>query len=76
MSDDRKEFKFVITDKLAAQMENDPKLAQAIREMMATFRQARHAVETGQHKTFEDAVEAITGNRPERLENDEDDDAS
>lgn len=49
-------------------MNKNPELAAAIREFCANMRQAKHAVLTGQHKTIEDAMEAITGHRPERLD--------
>ncbi len=53
------------SEQVRAEMEQNPELAQAVREMCAAFRQAYHAVATGQHKSFEDAVEAITGRRPQ-----------
>lgn len=68
---DPKELEIEFSPEVLAQMENDPDMAAAIREFSASLRQADHAVKTGQHKTFEDAIEAITGNRPERLSDDE-----
>lgn len=64
MSEEEKEYKVIYSDLVKKQMEEDPELAKAIREFTAAMRQALHAVETGQHKTLDDAVEAITGNRP------------
>lgn len=47
-----------------AQLDADPEMAKAVKEFMAMMHQAHHAVQTGQHKTMEDAVEAISGSRP------------
>ena len=68
-----KELKVELSTAVKAQVEDDPELAEAIRHLSACFRQASYAVATGQHKTFEDALEAITGSRPEKIEEDEDD---
>ena len=48
------------------QMESDPKLKAAAQEMLANIRQAHHAWQSGQYPSFADAMEAITGKRPER----------
>lgn len=37
-------------------------------ELFALMRQAHQAWQAGQYKTFEDAMEALTGQRPERLD--------
>lgn len=50
-----------------------PELAKAMREMAANMRQAHHAWKSGQYASFDDAMEAITGERPESLDLDEDD---
>lgn len=72
MTDDKKDLEVVLSEQVRAQMAADPELAAAIREMSAIFRQADHAVKTGQHKTFEDAIEALTGERPQPVDLDDD----
>ncbi len=52
-------------------MENDPELAEVMRTMAATMRQAHHSWKTGKYETFDDAMFAITGQRPEIIEIDD-----
>lgn len=59
-----KELKIELSDQVREQMAADPAMAEALREMMAAFHQANDAVQRGQYETMEDAIEAITGNRP------------
>lgn len=63
-----KELEIELAPEVRAQMEADPKLAAAMKDFLATMHQAHHAVQTGQHKTIDDAIEALTGNRPKRLD--------
>lgn len=72
--DDKKELKIVISDSVKESMDSDPELAEFMRDFMASMRQADHAVKTGQHNTFDDAIEAITGFRPELVDLDDDGD--
>lgn len=58
----------VYSQKVKDQMANDPALAEAMREIGAAFRQAHHAWQSGQYESFEDAMEAITGQRPELVD--------
>ena len=52
-----------------AQLETAPPEIQAkAREIIANLRQAVQAVNEGRYKSVEDAMEAITGQRPERFE--------
>ena len=46
----------------------DPKAAEAFRIMMANMRNAHQAWRSGRYPSFEDAVEAITGNRPVKVD--------
>lgn len=62
-----KDLDIVILPDVQAAIDADPELAKAMRELSAAFHQAWHAVETGQHATFDDAMEAITGLRPARV---------
>jgi hypothetical protein len=60
-------------DKIAAE---HPEVREVVREFMANVRQARQGVIEGRYASFEDAMEAITGSRPEPMDecDDEDDD--
>lgn len=60
--------KIAVTPAVQAEMDADDDMAEAVRVFCAAIRQAHHAVETGQHASFEDAMEAITGNRLERID--------
>ncbi|RPH76011.1 hypothetical protein EHM76_00220 [bacterium] len=62
------EFKIEMTPEVAEKLAQNPELAEAMRMFSAGFRQALHAVETGQHKTIDDALEAILGCRPEKID--------
>lgn len=62
-----KELEIVIMPDVQAEMDSDPELAEAMRDMFATFRQAEADVKSGKYDTFEDAMEAITGSRPELI---------
>ena len=66
----------VLSEQVKAQMAADPELAKALKEHFANMRQAHHAWRSGRYESFEAAMEAITGNRPEPvdLSEDEDDD--
>ncbi len=66
-----KPLEIVVLPQVQDQMDDAPDMAEAMREFIANLHQAQHAVETGQHATIEDAIEAITGNRPEPLDFDE-----
>lgn len=66
-----KELTIEMSPQALAAVADDPELAAAVAQMKANFHQAHHAVATGQHKTFADAMEAITGSRPELVSDDE-----
>lgn len=68
MTEPKKDLEIVILPEVQAQLDADPDMAEAIRDFMAACRQAKHAVDTGQHESFNDAMEAITGNRPEPVD--------
>lgn len=61
------ELDIQISDEARQQMDEDPAAAEAIRIFCASIRQAHHSVETGQHASLFDAMEAITGMRPCKL---------
>lgn len=66
------DLKIIIPPAIQAQMDANPKLGEAMREIFAAMRQAHHAVQSGQYATFDDAMEAITGCRPEPVDLDDD----
>ncbi len=64
-----------------AQMDNNPDLAEAMRDFLANVRQALNDVKTGKYNSFDDAMEAITGERPQlgavfNLDGDDDDEST
>jgi hypothetical protein len=68
---EKKDLTVEYSEDVKAKMAEDPKLAAMMREMAANFRQAFHGINTGQYKNFEDAMEAITGERPQRVDFDD-----
>ncbi len=68
MTDDKRPLTINMTDEIRAQIEADPKLAAAVRDWQAKMHQAHDAVQRGQYKTMEDAMEALTGHRPVKID--------
>ena len=68
MTKPTKELEVVLSDKVKAQIIADPKMAETIRNLSAIFRQAGLGIKTGQYKSMDDAIEALTGNRPEPVD--------
>lgn len=68
---DDEELTVEFSDQVLEKMAEDPELVKALREFSANMRQAHAAVKAGQYASMEDAVEAITGSRPERLTKEE-----
>lgn len=58
----------VIPPAMQAQMDADPALAAAMRDMSATMKDAMQGVADGRYKSFDDAMEAMTGSRPEKVQ--------
>lgn len=56
-----------------AQIDADPVLAEAMVGLKEAFLNAMQGVEDGRYKTFEDAMEAITGSRPVPIDISEED---
>ena len=73
MPDDFEKDPLVYSDQVKRKMEEDPALAEAMRQIAAEMRQAHHAWQSGQYASFDDAMEAITGERPEPVEMDDED---
>lgn len=76
--DDKKDWKMEILPEFLNDLDqisqDDPQSAAALREMLANMRQAIEGVNAGRYKSFEDGVEAITGQRPTKIEDIIDDD--
>lgn len=53
------------------QMKEDPELSKFMRDFSSMARQAMQAVHDGQYETFDEAMEAITGHKPEQVDLDE-----
>ena len=72
MTDDNSndDLKIEISEQVRAKLEADPKLKAAAGDLLAAFHQAADAVKRGQYASFDDAVEAITGCRPEAIDAD------
>lgn len=70
---EKKELTIEVTDEVAAKMAADPEMEAVLKNLFAAFHQAHHAVQTGQYKSMEDAMEAITGCRPVPLDEDDPD---
>lgn len=66
---DGKEFipEVVIPDHIKEDMAKDPELAKALMGFIVSAKNAMQAVEDGRYKSFEDAIEDMTGSRPERV---------
>ena len=62
-----------VMEQLAEWDKTDPKKAEAVRSMLANMRQAHAAWLAGQYDSFPEAVEAITGQRPTRIDTEDDD---
>ncbi len=73
---EKDEMKVVLSPKVQATIAADPEKAKAIKEFIAVLHQAVQGVETGQYKSFDDAMEALTGSRPEFIPDEEDDEDS
>lgn len=57
----------ILSDQVQESIEGDPGLAEALKRFSADARQAMEWVSSGRYKTFEDAMEALTGSRPKPL---------
>ena len=73
MADEPKdeEFKVEWSDQVQKAVEKDPKLADFLRGFGAKARQAMAGVKSGQYKSFDDGMEKLTGQRPEKIDPDE-----
>ncbi len=68
MADDKEpELEILFSPEAQEQMNSDPKLAEMIRSVNASFRQAFHGVQTGQYANLDEAMEKITGGKVHKL---------
>ena len=68
MSDD---LKIKLSDQVKDQVEKHPELKEILGELFANFHQAADGVKRGQYKSFDDAMEFITGQRPKKVDLDD-----
>lgn len=66
--DDPVQFAPGALEAMEAMMAENPTVAGPLREMLANMRQAHIAWRQGRYPCFEDAMEAISGIRPERID--------
>lgn len=69
--DNKCEFEIEWSDEVKAQADKDPKIAKYLREFGAIMRQAMAGVKSGQYKTLDDGIEALTGTRPQEVDLDD-----
>ena len=63
MPDDDNDLEIEFSPGTREQMNKDPKIAAALRDFTAAFRQANEGVKRGYYKTIEEGLESITGGR-------------
>ena len=63
----------ILSDQVKEQMAKDPEIAEAMRDFSAIARQAMEGLKSGKYPSFEEAIFILTGERPEKIEFDEDD---
>lgn len=66
-----KELQVIHGEQVKEAAAKDPELAEALRDMGAVLLQAMEGFASGKYDSFEDAMEAITGERPERIVDDQ-----
>lgn len=64
-----KDYTVEWSDQVSEAAASDPKMAEFLRDFGAKARQAMQMVDSGQYKSFDDAMEALTGQRPEKIDN-------
>ena len=63
----------ILSDQVKEQMAKDPEIAKAMQAISADFRQAMQLVSDGKYASFDDAIEALTGKRPQPVDLDDED---
>ncbi len=67
--DPNAELTIMFAPEVLDQMENDPKLAEMIRSVNASFHQDFHGVQSGQYKNLDEAMDKVTGGKVRKLGN-------
>lgn len=62
-----KELIIHMAPEVLAQMDKDPEMAKVIREFNAVMHQAMDGVGSGKYASLDDALEILTGSRPEPI---------
>src|SRR5687767_5955211 len=62
------ELQVILADEVQAKIDADPGMRAAIRDFIASMHQARAGVLSGQYKMMDDAMQAITGSRPQKID--------
>jgi len=52
------------SEEVKRKMQENPEIAEFVRSVSASFRQAHHGVQTGQYSSIMEGIEAITGSSP------------
>ena len=73
MADDDKELSVIFSDQVKDAMASDPEKAAAVQEFTALLHQTHAGVKSGQYASLDDALEKLTGSRPEMVDGLEDD---
>jgi len=66
-----KDSEVIYSPEVLEAIEADPELAEVMRRFAADARQAMQFVKDGKYADFDDAMEALTGVRPQLVEDDE-----
>ena len=61
------ELTIMFSPEVQGQMASDPKLAEMIRSVNASFHQAFHGVQSGQYKSLDEAMEKVTGGKVRKM---------
>ncbi len=67
--DPNAELQIMFAPEVLDQMANDPKLAEMIHSVNASFHQAFHGVQTGQYKDLDEAMDKVTGGKVKKFGN-------
>lgn len=66
------DFSVVFSKEAAEKLKTaPPEIQEVMRSLAASMRQAMQGVQDGTYKSFPDAMEAITGHRPQRMDSED-----
>lgn len=66
--DNDKDLEVVLSDQVKQQMAADPELATAMKSFLEVVHTANEGLQSGKYDSFEDAIFALTGERPEPVD--------